>query len=279
MASLFNTGGVVVQTLINSDEVPIPVVTDDIDLEAGGLLYGAGDVELVNKMDLGENVHNLIESSIYLTDYDNNIYTSVIIGNQEWIVENLKVTHYADGTSIPNLTDNTEWKADTTGAYCWYDNDRDYKTPYGALYNQYAVNNVHNLVYFKRGGVHEPGWRVPTTADILTLIDVLGAGDWSVVGGKLKEIGEIHWNTPNEGATDEVGWKGIGGGNRYIDILTGDGFGSMHVFGDYLTSEYGPGWEEGEFAYSYYLDYNETSISAGNFPRYCGQSVRCIRNI
>ena len=56
-------------------------------------------------------------------DFDGNYYQVVKIGNQAWLAQNLRTTHYADGTPIPNVTDNAAWEALTTGAYSWYDND------------------------------------------------------------------------------------------------------------------------------------------------------------
>jgi uncharacterized protein (TIGR02145 family) len=38
-----------------------------------------------------------------LLDYDGNVYNTGTIGSQEWIVENLKVTHYSDGSDIQYL--------------------------------------------------------------------------------------------------------------------------------------------------------------------------------
>jgi len=87
----------------------------------------------------------LLNNSLsYLYDYDNNPYTTVNIGAQEWIAQNLKTTHYTNGNPITNLTDNTQWTADTNGAYCWYNNDINYKNPYGALYNWYAIDKRYN---------------------------------------------------------------------------------------------------------------------------------------
>jgi hypothetical protein len=56
-------------------------------------------------------------------DFNGNYYETVKIGNQVWTAQNLRATHYTDGTAIPNVTDDTEWAGLTTGAYCWYDND------------------------------------------------------------------------------------------------------------------------------------------------------------
>lgn len=58
-----------------------------------------------------------------MVDYDGNVYNTVKIGNQVWMAQNLMVTHYNDGTPIPNVTDNSSWAALSTGACCAYDND------------------------------------------------------------------------------------------------------------------------------------------------------------
>ena len=61
-----------------------------------------------------------------VTDYDGNVYATIKIGDQVWMKTNLGVTHYNNGTPIPNVTDTAEWLALTTGAYCYYDNDPNY---------------------------------------------------------------------------------------------------------------------------------------------------------
>jgi len=76
-----------------------------------------------------------------VTDIDGNVYKTVTIGTQVWMVENLKTTKYRNGDPIPNVTDIAAWTAltTTTGAYCWYNNDATrYKATYGALYNWFA---------------------------------------------------------------------------------------------------------------------------------------------
>lgn len=59
-------------------------------------------------------------------DIDGNVYDTVKIGDQIWTVQNLAVTHYNDGTAIPNETVKATWAALDTGAYCAYNNDNSY---------------------------------------------------------------------------------------------------------------------------------------------------------
>lgn len=114
-----------------------------------------------------------------VTDIDGNVYHTVVIGRQVWMVENLKTTRYRNGDPIANVTGNTEWANIKTGAYCDYDNDPDNSITYGHLYNWYAVQDSRNIA--------PPGWRIPNDNDWKTLTTYLGGED--VAGGKLKETG------------------------------------------------------------------------------------------
>jgi hypothetical protein len=68
-------------------------------------------------------------------DIDGNVYHTVTIGTQVWMVEELKTTRYNDGTAIPLVTDKKSWSNLTTPGYCWYQNDQStYGSTYGALY-------------------------------------------------------------------------------------------------------------------------------------------------
>jgi uncharacterized protein (TIGR02145 family) len=144
-----------------------------------------------------------------ITDADGNVYTYVTIGTQQWLVENFKTTKYADGTAIPNVTDNVDWMLEDgtgghDGAYVWYDNNLANKADYGGLYNWYAVTNAHGLA--------PTGWRIPTITDFNTL--VTNTGGLLLSGGNLKEIGTTHWDAPNTLASDIYGFKGMGGGGN-----------------------------------------------------------------
>ena len=96
-----------------------------------------------------------------VTDIDSNTYQTVKIGNQWWMTENLKVTHYRNGNAIPNVTDDSAWSSLTTGAYCIYNHDESNATTYGRLYNCYAVTDSRNIA--------PAGWHVPTDAEWTTL--------------------------------------------------------------------------------------------------------------
>jgi len=126
-----------------------------------------------------------------VVDIDGNFYHAVAIGTQVWMAENLRTTKYRDGSPIPNVTDSSVWILTTEGAYCNYNNDTTHSNTYGRLYNWYAVIDTRNIA--------PEGWHVPTQDEWNTLVQFLGGG--AVAGGKLKETGTAHWNSPNRGAT------------------------------------------------------------------------------
>ena len=145
------------------------------------------------------------------TDIDGNVFRTIKIGTQTWMLDNLKTTHYLDGTLIPTITDNAAWVALTTGAYCNYDNDVANVATYGRLYNFYAASDpVHILA-------PKAGWHVPTQADWNLLETYLGGtltnGVATIIGRKLKETGTVHWSAPNP--SDNIsGFTSLPGGNR-----------------------------------------------------------------
>ena len=211
--------------------------------------------------DVTNNVYNLV-------DLDGNVYTEVTIGSQVWIVENLKVTKYADGSAIPNITDNATWAADTEGAMCFYDNDIANKAIYGGLYSGHAVMNVKGLAKLTKNGVDQL-YRVSTDADWTALSDELGGN--TVAGGKLKEAGLAHWLTPNTGATNESGFTALPGGFR-----TSDGeFGDILSVGIFWCSDV----LETNFAIRKRLFYNKNSLNLAQALKNYGNSIRLVKDL
>lgn len=142
-----------------------------------------------------------------LKDIDGNEYSTVKIGNQLWMAENLKVTKYNDGAAfLYNVTDNDQWTKIEIGAYCLYGNNINYRETYGALYNWYAVET---------GKLCPAGWHVPFDSEWVELTNFLGGED--IAGGKLKESGTIHWAEPNTGANNQTGFSALPGGIRNGD--------------------------------------------------------------
>jgi uncharacterized protein (TIGR02145 family) len=182
------------------------------------------------------------------------------------MVENLKTTKYNDGTGIPLITDNTEWKNTATPAYCWYDNNISNRDTYGALYNWYAVNS---------GKLCPVGWLVASESDWADLISFLDGE--SVAGGKLKTMGTIEggdglWYNPNVEATNETDFSALPGGMR----------GGSGIFFDFGYG--GVWWTSSEYSserahYFYINNFNGTigqGVDGGN--KLAGFSVRCIKD-
>jgi uncharacterized protein (TIGR02145 family) len=199
-----------------------------------------------------------------VTDTDGNVYQTVKIGTQTWMVENLKTTRYNDGSAIPLVTDSKAWANLnlTMPGYCWYYNDSSNKNPYGALYNWYVVNT---------GKLAPKGWHVPSDSEWFALAKYFG-GD-SLAGGPLRDAGITHWNSPNTGAINSSGFSGLPGGYRFY---TGT-FNSIGIYGS---------WWSAVMIGSAYLLNNSTYFGyADIFPMGMydyeygyGCSVRCIRD-
>ena len=196
-----------------------------------------------------------------VTDYDGNVYDTVIIGTQVWMKQNLKVTHYNNGNPIPNIEDNATWANTISGARCYYNNDSIvHNSIYGALYNWYAVKNNYNIC--------PSGWHVSTEAEWIEAENFLG-GD-SIAGGKMKEVGTSHWSAPNVDATNSSRFTGLPGGFRSFN----SGFQYLHENGLWWTAtEVDVNWAKSVYFWNQYggVDHNPGS------KRY-GFSIRCIRN-
>lgn len=207
-----------------------------------------------------------------VTDIDGNVYQTVTIGSQVWMMENLKVTHYRNGDPIPNVTDGGTWGGLTTGAYCNYNNDQGYVATYGRLYNWYAVADSRNIA--------PAGWHVPTDEEWKQLEMYLGMSqaqadteDWRGTdeGGKLKEAGTTHWASPNTGATNESGYTALPGGIRYYDGSNFDHIGYDAIFWsltDISTT----------FAWYRILSFGESQVGRAPTSKKGGFSVRCVKD-
>jgi uncharacterized protein (TIGR02145 family) len=209
-----------------------------------------------------DNVHNGTLTYGSMIDQQGYVYKTILIGNQEWMAENLKTTIYRNGETIANVTDNAQWQSLTTGAWAFYTNDSQYDCPYGKLYNWYAVADQRNICPI--------GWHVPTDAEWTTLTDYLGGA--AVAGGKMKTTlvpNTFPYWIQNNSATNESGFSGLPGGYRF----------------DYGAFEniryYGSWWSSSEFgtnAWQRRLNYDSGIVTRYNILKTLGNSVRCLRD-
>jgi len=167
-----------------------------------GYLHLGGDIR---------NIYILLLLSLSfgtVTDIDGNVYETVLIGEQLWMAENLKVTHYNDGSEIPTDYSYSEWIELETGAYAVYQDDPLIAGIYGNLYNWYTADDDR--------GVCPDGWHVPSDDEWTVLTDYLGGS--YIAGGTMKEEGHEHWifysDEITEETTNESGFTGLPAGYR-----------------------------------------------------------------
>ncbi len=193
-------------------------------------------------------------------DIDGNVYDTIHIGTQIWLKQNLKVTHYRNGDSVPNVTGATQWGSLTTGAYCNYNNDTNNVAIYGRLYNFFTLIDTRILC--------PVGWHASTDAEWTILETYLGGT--SVAGGKIKEIGLTHWITPNSGATNESGFTALPSGQRSFDGV----YNYIGNYGRWWTSTQNSSMS----AWFHSVHYNNFNTARSNFDKTYGYSVRCVKD-
>jgi len=219
-------------------------------------------IETYQQQNLELTGNTVIDATVTLTvtDIDGNVYRTVKIGNQWWLAENLRTTHYRNGDPIPDVTTGATWFNLTTGAYCNYENIPDHATTYGRLYNWFAVNDSRGLA--------PAGWHVPSHAEWITLENYLGGTN--VAGGKLKEAGMVHWQSPNTDATNESGFAALPGGYRNPD-------GPFRHIGNigfwWTTTMYGT-----NKAWRLTLRYFDAIMDWDKYYLMGGMAVRCIKD-
>ncbi len=196
-----------------------------------------------------------------VADIDGNVYKTIKIGDQVWMAENLRTTHFRNGDAIPLVTDSADWAVQLSGAYCNYNDTENMDTiaTYGRLYNWYSLVNYESIA--------PEGWRVPHSGDWNILIEYLG-GD-SIAGRKLKEAGNLHWKDPVQ-ADNSSGFTAIPGGWRQLPLK----YNKIGLYCDFWTSSY----NGDNFAAFLYLSSWEIYVSKGYNFKTKGYSVRCIKN-
>jgi uncharacterized protein (TIGR02145 family) len=193
-------------------------------------------------------------------------YKSVIIGNQEWMDEDLKNNVFCNDDPIPEVKDFTEWSNLKTAAWVYVNNDKLNYGTFGKLYNWYAVNDKRNIC--------PCGWHVPSYGEWEELIEYLGGKD--VGGGKMKSVGTIQtnnglWYEPNTGATNSSGFSGIPNGARGDGLAFGGGPTNGYWW---MSTDYAPNPESWFIG----LTSNSEKTFQSTAKKSWGFAVRCIKD-
>lgn len=215
-----------------------------------------------------------------VTDYDNNTYNTVQIGNQCWMKENLKTTHYADGTSIALGNSSS-----SSTAYRYKpNNNANNVSTYGYLYNWKAVMKNSSSSSANPSGVQgicPNGWHVPSAAEWTQLTNYVSSQSQYVCGSDNTNIAKALAST--------TGWNSITntcavGNNPSANNATGF---SVLPAGQYITDNFQFGayarfWSSkqynNDYAYNLYIYYDRVGAYGGNNAKYVGYSVRCVKN-
>lgn len=200
-------------------------------------------------------------------DIDGNIYQTIKIGNQEWMVENLKTTRYRNGDSIYHMPGSEKWAQTELGAWCYPENTAANDKIYGKLYNGYAINDSRQIA--------PEGWHVPTAAELWTLNLYVSEHPGVSVSLAKALAGNNHWypsttvNTPGNdlktnnasGFTASPGGYRRPGGDFGYDSFEKDGY----------------WWSTEDMVLN--LNYNNADVNAiYDENKHFGYSVRCIKD-
>jgi len=205
----------------------------------------------------GSTMSFTTEDDKFTDPRDGNVYQTVTIGTQIWMAENLKYLPSVVGPATGSQTTAYYYVYDYDGTDVTAAKATANYTTFGVLYNWPAALNACPT-----------GWHLPSDTEWTELTDYLGGG--GVAGGKLKEIGTTHWNTPNTDATNETGFTALPSGYRDDDGT----FGNIGYNGYWWSAtEYGA-----SSAWDRYVGGGSSDVGSYNDGKELGFSVRCVRD-
>jgi len=190
--------------------------------------------------------------------YGGKVYNTVQIGSQCWMKENLNIGIRINGSQ--DQTNNPDIEK-----YCYNDLESNCDV-YGGLYQWGELMQYDTIQGVQ--GICPPNWHVPTDNDWTIMTTSLGGRD--IAGGKLKETGIIHWQSPNYAATNESGFAALPGGEHF----EGGAFQMIGSGGYWWSSTKHP--VVGIWCRSLYN--GAAGVGIGNATMGTGFSIRCIKD-
>ena len=234
-----------------------------------------------NEVDFVSNMDSLpCPGTATITDYDGNTYTTVQIGDQCWMRENLRTTHYANGGSIP-LGSNTS--TDSTTAYRFYPNSNESNvSTYGYLYNWPAVmvgSASSNSNPSGVQGICPNGWHVPSHSEWAQLINYVSGQTSYVCSNNSNNIAKAlasttYWMNSNESCA--VGNTPADNNATGFTALPAD---RTHASGLGTHAFFWSSTDDDDDAYDVSFIYSLAHVANiySDF-KFFGFSVRCLRN-
>ena len=240
-----------------------------------------------------EQLHHLLDSltgntvrcpgTPTVTDFDGNVYNTVQIGNQCWMRENMRTTHYADGTEIPagnsNYSEIDPFRYAPSG-------DGTYVATYGYLYNWPAtMKSTEAVPNSTEGtqGICPTGWHVPSRAEWTQLFDYVSSRSEYVCGDNNANIAKALSAT--------TGWHNqsgdcLVGNNPSANNATGfstlpagiNEFGSYSWLGEICFFWTSTVTSISIRAYDFRVRSDRVAIESDSWYGWLGESVRCLRD-
>jgi len=220
---------------------------------------------------------NLNLSYDSITDIDGNKYHTITVGTQTWMAENLYISKYRNGDIIPNETNNSKWKALTTGAQCTYNNNVELNSiaKFGRLYNYYAVSDARKIA--------PNGWHIASETDWSTLIDYLANNLGISTSVAQAMAAKTDWTessvTGTIGCIDFDIYESVNNSSGLCALAAG-------IRGDYGEFNYVAnycGWwtsnqSDNENAWFRSLSYYGKNVGRNTYNKSYGLSVRCLKD-
>jgi uncharacterized protein (TIGR02145 family) len=241
---------------------------------------GVAQLEMMSVPRMILNVPRYFPNAIQ--DYDNNWYDAVVLGDQVWLAQNLRTTHYADGTPIPAGGNNT---SSTIGYY--YDNSLS-NIPLekrGYLYNWKAV--MHNSSASNANpsgvqGIAPNGWHVPSVQEYDELFSYIGKQNRYIYSDNSSYVAKSlastsYWSTNSSSGT--VGNEQSKNNTTLFNAYPSGRYNSAFelTFTDAIfitTSVHTNGNPKGK-----YIKYSRSYVSQDVYGKAVGLSVRCVSNL
>lgn len=217
-----------------------------------------------------------------IQDYDENWYDAVVIGNQVWLVHNMRTTHYADGTPIPAGGSIT---SDTDPYYYDYSGSGIPLKDRGYLYNWPAVMKGAASSALNPSGVQgiaPTGWHVPSDAEWTQMTDYVGSVPEYILNNDSTYIAKAlasqsYWNSSNNAYA--VG-NDLTANNKTLFGVVPAGYclGASFDVANYYATFWSATHDDNNTSYAYgrYTNYDIEYVDNGADNKYYGYSVRCV---